>query len=267
VALKKMLGAFGLGGPSVEVVLSNPNTRPGQVLDAAVNLVGGSHELTIDHVTVGLVTRVQIPAGEAEHDGLVEFHRVTVSDGLQLRQGEQVTLPVRLPMPWEIPLTDLYGQPAHGVTLGLRTELAIARAADTGDIDPVNVHPLPVQEHILAAFAQLGFRFTGTGLEYGHLHGLHQTLPFYQEINFHPPPQYGQVTNEVRLSFVAGPSSVEVILELDNRAGMVAGGHDSVARYSTPHAADTADWAMQVDIWVREAIEQHRSRRARRGNG
>lgn len=57
------------------MVPSNPNTRPGQVLDAAVTLVGGSHELTIDHVTVGLVTRVQIPAGEAEHDGLVEFHR------------------------------------------------------------------------------------------------------------------------------------------------------------------------------------------------
>lgn len=118
------------------------------------------------------------------------------------------------------PITDLYGQPVHGVRLGLRTELAIARAADTGDIDPVSVRPLPVQEHILAAFAQLGFRFIGTGLEYGHLHGRHQTLPFYQAINFHPPPQYGQGTNEVPLSFVAGPSSVEVILECGNRAGM-----------------------------------------------
>ena len=29
VVFKKLLGAFGVGGPSVDTVLSNPNTRPG----------------------------------------------------------------------------------------------------------------------------------------------------------------------------------------------------------------------------------------------
>ncbi len=32
VVFKKMLGAFGVGGPSVDTVLSNPSTRPGLML-------------------------------------------------------------------------------------------------------------------------------------------------------------------------------------------------------------------------------------------
>jgi sporulation-control protein len=47
-----------------------------------------------------------------------------------------------------------------------------------------------VQEHIVDAFARLGFQFTGAALEHDRIYDVNQTLPFYQEIEFYPAPQY-----------------------------------------------------------------------------
>ncbi|WDZ82814.1 sporulation protein [Micromonospora cathayae] len=255
---KRMLGAFGVGGPSVDTVLSNPSTRPGLVLGGQVNLTGGSHDVEIDHVTVGLVTRVEMDGAEEEYDAFVEFHRVQVAGGVHLREGEHLALPFQVAMPWETPVTDLYGQNLHGMTMGLRTEVAVRGAVDKGDLDQVYVHPLPVQERILEAFGRLGFAFKGADLERGHIHGLHQTLPFYQEIEFFAAPQYAHGVNEVEVTFVASEYGVDVVLEFDKRGGLFTEGHDSYGRYHVAHAdADHVDWAAQVDGWVRQALDQY----------
>lgn len=263
VVFKKLLGALGVGAPSVDTVLSDPNTRPGMMLDGQVNLVGGSRDVTIEHVAVGLVTRVEIESEYGEHDGLVEFCRVGVAGGLRLGEGERVSLPLRVPVPWETPVTDVYGQRLHGMAMGLRTEVAISGAVDKGDLDPVFVHPLPVQERILAAFDRLGFRFKGADLEAGRIYGLAQTLPFYQEIEFFAAPQYAQVTNEVELTFVTSQRGVEVILECDKRGGFLSAGHDVFGRYAVPHTdADRTDWVQVVDGWLRETTSRYGSLRA-----
>ncbi|ADL44188.1 sporulation protein [Micromonospora aurantiaca (nom. illeg.)] len=260
MVFKKMLGAFGVGGPSVDTVLSNPSTRPGLMLGGQVNLTGGSHDVEIDHITVGLVTRVEIDGAEEEYDALVEFHRVQVAGGLHLREGQQLSLPFQVAMPWETPVTDLYGQNLHDMTMGLRTEVAIRGAIDKGDLDPVYVHPLPVQERILEAFGRLGFGFKGADLERGHISGLHQSLPFYQEIEYYAAPQYAHGVNEVELTFVANEHGVDVVLEFDKRGDLFTGGHDSYGRYHAAHAdADRVDWAAQVDTWVRQALDGYQS--------
>jgi hypothetical protein len=146
------------------------------------------------------------------------------------------------------------------MVMGVRTEVSIARALDKGDLDPVYVHPLPIQQKILDAFGQLGFRFKSADIEVGQIYGVHQTLPFYQEIEYWPAPQYAHAINELELTFVTSPHSVEVVLEFDKRGGMFSAGRDSYGRYSVPHAdADTTDWAQVVDGWVREAVTQHQS--------
>lgn len=260
MVFKKMLAAFGVGGPSVDTVLSDPNTRPGAPLTGHVNLTGGSHDVEIEHITLSLVTRIEVEGGDGEHGAIGEFHRTTVTGGMRLAEGQQVSLPFQIVMPWETPITDVYGQRLRGMTMGVRTEVSIARAVDKGDLDPVYVHPLPAQERILAAFAGLGFHFKGADLEYGQIHGVHQTLPFYQEIEYFPAPQYAHGINEVELTFVTNPETVEVILEFDKRGGMFTGGHDSFGRYRVAHTdAGTIDWIQQVDAWVRQAVDHHQS--------
>ncbi|MBQ0895079.1 sporulation protein [Micromonospora sp. U56] len=263
MVFKKMLSAFGVGGPSVDTVLANPNTRPGLTLDGQVNLVGGDAPANIEQITVGLVTRVEIESGDTEYAGIMEFQRMAVSGPLQLAPKQQLSIPFQLPVPWEAPITDVYGQRLRGMTMGLRTELAIARAVDKSDLDQVNIHPLPVHERILEAFQRLGFRFKHADLERGHLRGTQQTLPFYQEIEFFAAPQYAQAVTEVELTFVTSPHGVEVILECDKRGGFLSAGHDAFGRYTVSHAdADRVDWAQVVDGWLRETTSRYGSLRA-----
>lgn len=268
MVFKKMLSAFGVGGPSVDTVLANPNTRPGLTLDGQVNLVGGDTPAAIEQITVALVTRVEIEGGDTEYAGIMEFQKLAVSGPLQLAAKQQLSIPFQLPVPWEAPITDVYGRRLHGMTMGLRTELAIARAVDKSDLDQVNIHPLPVHERILAAFQQLGFRFKHADLERGHIRGTQQTLPFYQEIEFFAAPQYAQAVTEVELTFVTSPHGVEVILECDKRGGFLSAGHDMFGRYTVSHAdADRLDFVQVVDGWLRETTSRYGSLRAGGGHG
>ncbi|MEH0841928.1 sporulation protein [Micromonospora sp. CPCC 205711] len=263
MVFKKMLSAFGVGGPSVDTVLANPNTRPGLALDGQVNLVGGDAPASIEQITVALVTRVEIEGGDTEYAGIMEFQRMAVSGPLQLAPKQQLSIPFQLPVPWETPITDVYGQRLHGMTMGLRTELAIARAVDKTDLDQVNVHPLPVHERILEAFQRLGFRFKHADLERGHIRGTQQTLPFYQEIEFFAAPQYARTVNEVEVTLVTSPHGVEVILECDKRGGFLSAGHDAFGRYAVSHAdADRVDWARVVEGWLQETTSRYGGLRA-----
>jgi sporulation-control protein len=262
-----MMRAFGVGGPTVDTVLSNPNTRPGLELAGDVNIVGGDHSVNIEYVSLGLVTRVEVDAHGGGHDSLHEFHRLNVAGAFTLAEKEQKTIPFRIPVPWETPVTDVYGQRLPGMTMGLRTELAVKGAVDKSDLDAVSVHPLPAQEKILDAFVGLGFRFKSADLERGHIYGLHQTLPFYQEIEFWPAPQYAGAINEVELTFVASPTHVDVVLEFDKRGGFLSPGHDAYGHFRIGHGeVDRTDWRGVVEGWVRQASERYSSLRAAHGH-
>ncbi|MEE3920270.1 sporulation protein [Micromonospora sp. BRA006-A] len=168
----------------------------------------------------------------------MEFHRMPVSGAFELAPKQQPPSRSRCRCRGRPLITDVYGQRLHGMTMGLRTELAVARAVDKSDLDQVSVHPLPIHERILEAFQALGFRFKHADLERGHIYGVPQTLPFYQEIEFFAAPQYAQTVTEVELTFVTSQQGVEVILECDKRGGFPAPGTTSSAatrsRAATP---------------------------------
>ena len=260
MVFKKMLSALGVGGPSVDTVLANPNTRPGLALDGQVNLRGGDAPANIEQITLALVTRVEMEGGETEYAGAMEFYRLPVSGAVQLAARQELSIPFQLPVPWETPITDVYGQRLRGMAMGLRTELAVARAVDKSDLDQVAVHPLPVHEKILEAFAGLGFQFKSADLERGHLYGVQQTLPFYQEIEFFAAPQYAHAIREVELTFVTNQHAVDVIIECDKRGGMFSAGQDRVGRYVAEHAsADHVDWRQQVEAWLSQTVSSYAS--------
>ena len=43
MVFKRLMQAMGVGGPSVETVLANPNCRPGGFLEGQVHVMGGDH--------------------------------------------------------------------------------------------------------------------------------------------------------------------------------------------------------------------------------
>ncbi|MEU6718997.1 sporulation protein [Nonomuraea sp. NPDC046802] len=256
MVFKRMLGAFGVGAPSVDTVLSTPQTKPGGMLTGEVRLKGGDFDAEIEHITLGLVAKVEIERGGGESSGLGEFARSQVSGPFTLRKGEERVLGFTMPVPWETPISEIGGQPLTGMAVGVRTELSIAKAVDKGDLDMVAVEPLPSQLRILEALLQLGFAFKSADLEAGYLHGVRQELPFYQEIEFYAPAQYSATVREVEVTFVADPAGLEVILEADKRSGHFSSG-DAIGRFHVGHDdALRTDWAGELDRWL-QSLSQY----------
>ncbi|MGK5444434.1 sporulation protein [Micromonospora sp. URMC 105] len=257
MVFKRLMQAMGVGGPSVETVLTNPHCRPGGHLEGRIQVAGGDHQVDVSYVALGLVTRVEVESADSEYDTTQEFGRRQMTGAFRLEPGQRYDIPFRFDVPWETPLTDLYGQHLHGMTMGLRTELEVARAVDSGDLDPVAVHPLPAQERLLEALLRLGFRFARADVERGHIYGVRQSLPFYQEIEFYPAPQYAGAINQLELTFISDPQQTQVVLEMDKRGGVFTEGRDAFGRFTVDHATlDRTDWAAQLDAWLRQSLHR-----------
>lgn len=254
MVFKRLLGTLGVGGPEVDTVFDPGAVTPGGSLTGEVHLKGGDADFTIEHITLELVARVEAEHEDGESEGTVGFGRFTVGGGFRLAAGEPRRVPFALDLPWETPVTELYGQDL-GIVLGVRTELGVAGAKDSGDIDRAAVRPLPVQEAILEAFGQLGFGFVSADLELGRIRGTGQQLPFYQEIEIAPSPRWADRVNEIEVTFLAGPAGVEVVLEADKRAGFHGESHDALTRFTVAHHGGPADWNAEVDSWVRQLVE------------
>ncbi|MFJ2217219.1 sporulation protein [Streptomyces sp. NPDC101062] len=260
MVFKKLLGAVGVGGPSVDTVLDSTTAVPGGPLTGRVLLRGGKADVEIEQITLDLVARVEAEGEEGESEGTVVFDRTVVGGGFRLAEETEHAVPFSLTLPWETPLTELHGQPL-GVVLGVRTELAVAGARDKGDLDQLGVAPLPVQEAVLEALGQLGWGFKSADLELGHINGTGQRLPFYQELELTPPAQYAHTVNEIEVTFLAAPDGMEVVIEADKRGGLFSGGHDTVHRFTVAHH-DVArtPWNTEVEGWLRQVLDAHASR-------
>ncbi|MFI7015311.1 sporulation protein [Streptomyces sp. NPDC050164] len=259
MVFKRLLGALGVGGPTVDTVLDPAPVRPGGTLTGEVRLEGGKADFDIEHITLELVARVEAEHEGGESEGVVPFGRFTVGGGFRLAEGEQRGVPFSVTLPWETPVTELHGQ-RLGVVLGVRTELSVAGAKDKGDLDQLNVTPLPVQEAVLEALGGLGFGFKTADLEYGRIGGTGQQLPFYQEIELVPSPRYAHQVNEIELTFLADPGGMEVVLEADKRGGFLSPGHDALTRFTVSHdGVEHQDWPAIVDGWIRQLVEHRAS--------
>ncbi|GAA2277404.1 hypothetical protein GCM10010145_58020 [Streptomyces ruber] len=252
MAFKRLLASLGAGGASVETVLTEVNVVPGGVVQGEVRIQGGSVNQQIEGLSVGLQAKVEVESGDQEYKQDIEFTKVSLGGAFELEAQAVHAVPFGLDIPWETPITMIEGQPLRGMNVGVTTELAIARAVDSGDLDPVNVHPLPAQQAILDAFIQLGFRFKNADLERGHIRGTRQQLPFYQEIEFFPPQQYRGL-NQVELSFVADHNEMDVVLEMDKRGGLFTEGSDSFRAFRVGlNGYQDTDWTAYLNQWLSE---------------
>ncbi|MEN3585003.1 sporulation protein [Streptomyces sp. ZYX-F-203] len=252
MAFKKLLASLGAGGASVETVLSEVNVVPGGVVQGEVRIQGGTVDQRVEGLSVGLQAKVEVESGDHEYTQDIEFEKTRLGGAFELRAEAVHAVPFGLEIPWETPITMIDGQPLRGMHIGVVTELAIARAIDSGDLDPIQVHPLPAQKAILDAFVRLGFRFKSADMERGHIRGTRQRLPFYQEIEFHPPQQYRGL-NQVELSFVADGREMDVVLEMDKKSGLFTEGSDTFRSFTVGlDTYESTDWAAYLHHWMSE---------------
>ncbi|MET8682184.1 sporulation protein [Streptomyces sp. NPDC004647] len=252
MGFKKLLASMGAGGASVETVLTEANVVPGGVVQGEVRIQGGSVAQQIEGLAVGLQARVEVESGDNEFKQDIEFHRQRLGGAFEVQPGAVHAVQFGLEIPWETPVTTFLGRHLTGMNVGVTTELEIARAVDSGDLDPIDVHPLPAQQAILDAFGALGFRFKSADLERGQIRGTRQRLPFYQEIEFLAPQQYRGL-NQVELTFVADDREMDVILEMDKKPGLFTEGSDSYRAFTVGlQSFQETDWAAYLNQWLAE---------------
>ncbi|MGW4033575.1 sporulation protein [Streptomyces sp. NPDC004838] len=252
MGFKKLLASLGAGGASVETVLTDENVVPGGVVQGEVRIQGGSVDQQIEGLSVGLQARVEVESGDQEVKQDLEFVKQRLGGAFEVKAGAVHVVPFGLQIPWETPVTSIDGQQLRGMHIGVTTELEIARAVDSGDLDPINVHPLPSQQAILDAFIQLGFRFKSADMERGHIRGTRQRLPFYQEIEFFSPERYRGLS-QVELTFVADDREMDVILEMDKKPGLFSEGSDSYKAFKVGHQDfRSTDWGAYLNQWLAE---------------
>ncbi|MEV7191975.1 sporulation protein [Streptomyces sp. NPDC093510] len=250
MGFKKLLASLGAGGASVETVLTEINVVPGGVVQGEVRIQGGSVDQEIEGLSVGLQARVEVEGNDQETKQDIEFIKQRLGGAFTLQANQVHAVQFSLEIPWETPVTSIDGQQLRGMNIGVTTELEIARAVDSSDLDPINVHPLPAQQAILDAFIQLGFRFKSADMERGHIRGTRQKLPFYQEIEFFPPQQYRGL-NQVELSFVADDREMDVVLEMDKKPGLFSESSDSFRSFKVGlNDFHSTDWAAYLNEWL-----------------
>ncbi|WP_141735210.1 sporulation protein [Oligoflexus tunisiensis] len=230
MVLNRILASVGISGTKVDTRISNPNLTPGGLLRGTVNLLGGAADQAIERIDIALETYAKQEVGDGETRQTVVIGAEAVASALQIKAGQTMEIPFEVRVPWDTPLNRLHG---HDMPLSvyLRTHVHLANAVDSGDKDPVWVSPLPAQGMVLDAMQRLGFRLHKVDVEYGQIRGAR--LPFFQEIEYLPGPNYYGRLNEVEVTFINRPLDMDVIFEVDHRARgfrSMFGGHDDEIR-------------------------------------
>ncbi|WP_017626354.1 sporulation protein [Nocardiopsis chromatogenes] len=232
----------GIGGPRVETVISNPHVRPGEQVHGHIDLVGGAAPAHIGRIFLG--TRARVEADDGEHRPPMDAGTVHLGGPFMLAPGEHRRIPFSYPLSIQAPLTFAWGHPLRGSELGLSTFVEIGGSVSATDLDPLAVHPLPAQQAVLDAVAGLGFGLIETGMEHGSITGVRHELPYHQEFEFRPGPNYVSRMEELELAFVAAPLGVLVVLEADKRGSLLSEGVDRLGGFQIPH--QVGDYRPQV---------------------
>jgi sporulation-control protein len=262
---QKVLASFGSGGAKVDARLLDRSVRPGGTLHGEVLLAGGQVDQEVDSLGVTLLARVESEAGNGRPAQVVDlpFQTVQLAGRELIRAGAQVRVPFEVQMPWETPITTVFGKYLTGMAVGLQTNLNLSGSiVDPQDVDAVSIEPLPAQHRILDAMSRLGFQFNRASLEKNRLDGVDQQLPFFQEIHFAPSRPFAGVFHDLAVSFLARPRDVQVVLDLTKKVRVTKGGglgmrgQSFLGSFVVDDAAmGRTNWEQQIEGWLREVAK------------
>ncbi|MBE1578437.1 sporulation protein [Amycolatopsis roodepoortensis] len=260
---QKVLATFGSGGAKIDARLLDRTISPGRPLRGEVLLLGGEVDQEINGLSVKLLARVTLPDERRPGVEDLEFGTQQLAGNERIGPGQQVRLPFEVALPWETPISSVFGKPLTGMAVGLQTCLDIANSVtDPVDVDAAAIEPLPAQKRILDAFSRIGFVFREAVLERGRINGAVQQLPFFQEIRFTPSPRFAPVFTSVAVTFLSSASETQVVLEVTKRVrvsksgGFGGRGQEFLGLFKVDHAAlERVKWEPQLEGWLHEVAK------------
>ena len=101
---------------------------------------------------------------------------------------------------------------------------------------PVFVHPIPTQQHVLAALDTLGFMIRQAGLLAGRAAGGGAHPAVAPALGYWVAPLYAGPITELEVIFVTNSAGLEAILWMDRRLALAGITHQSISRFRVWHA-------------------------------
>lgn len=224
---KKMLAAMGVGGATVDTVISNPGLQPGETLNGQIVLRGGQVEQRLEHVDLVLMAEVEQESGDDKIRTARALCAYRAAGATTLAAGQKIIIPFALPLPLETPVNNaqLLASPGSpwaprvNAAVWIHTDLAIASAVDASDRDFLDIRPLPQMQALIAAMARLGYAHASTDVEAGtaRIGNIQSSLGCYQEFEFRPVNGGFGGVQEVEITCIPRPEGVYVLVEIDRR--------------------------------------------------
>jgi len=262
---QKVMASFGQGGATVDARILDRHVRPGGTLHGEVMLTGGQVDQEVESLGVTLLARVEHESRNGDAPSVVDmpFQNVHLAGKELVRANAQIKVPFEVQMPWETPVTTVFGKYLTGMAVGLQTNLNLARTmVDPQDVDAIPIEPVPAQHRILDAMSRLGFQFRSANLVKERMDGADQQLPFFQEITFAPSQNFAKVFNEVSVTFLARPRDVQVVLDVNKRVRILKGGglggrgQSMLGMFVVDYGAlGRTNWEQQIEGWLREVAK------------
>ncbi|HIW64184.1 MAG TPA: sporulation protein [Candidatus Stackebrandtia excrementipullorum] len=232
MVLRKLTAALA-AGVTVDTVLNDASAVAGGTVSGEVLLTGGRTDHRVQHIALDL----QVVADNSD-SGEQSFHRHLMATDLSLETESVHALPFRFDLPADTPVNGFATESVPGVRIGVVTELALERAFDKGDLDPLTIQPLPAQAAVLTAADALGFAFHRSLIVSRGLPT--STLPFRQKFEYWPTGEFAKAFTVMRLAFHCTTDAAEVYVEAEKTEGDASTGGRAGTHMRLRHDEDNA---------------------------
>ena len=220
----KVLSKVGIGSAKIDAVLDSEVLVPGEEVSGVLNIEGGKTDQEINKIDLDVYSNYFIEEeyeeDEETYTRMVEqstvINSVKVNESFTIQAGEAKQIPFSFTLSPYAPLS--YGKS----NTWLRTNLDIDSALDKSDKDYVQIAPTAIQQALLDAIDNLGFRLDEAESE-GTEGGI-SPLEFVQEFEFKPISGdfYGKL-DELEMIMVPNGEGLNVYLEIDRKARGIKG--------------------------------------------
>jgi sporulation-control protein len=216
---KKLFASIGFGGATVDTRLLKSQVALYDTVQGEIIVRGGSTEQDIEHLTLAVMTRMEVESGDSETTSDKVLQHIPIKGRFTLYEAQEMVIPFSFQLHPETPVSYLepLGLSRHKTSVWIHTDLGIEWATDAADKDYLQVMPTPAMQYFHQAMTQLGYKLHAADVEKGNLKGttFQSSLGCYQELEYKAGWGSGLNYKDLEVSFVTMPHQTGVLIEAD----------------------------------------------------
>lgn len=214
---KRMLASVGIGAAQVDLMLHQDAVKAGDTITGVVRIQGGRVNQQVEDVYAFVKTRYLKEVNDSKMYVEATIAKIPLAGKFTVEAEQTYEFPVSFRLPPHTPVT------MGRTPVWIHTGLEINEGVDPKDQDQLHVMPHPHTAVVLQAADQLGFRLRDVSCEYAPYYGRPYGLPFVQEFEFLPSPQYRGRLDELEIVCYPDDDGIGLLLQIDRKARGLAG--------------------------------------------